>query len=118
MLNYINVTILSDDECKKIDKGYDPNQHICAVGKDGPHQSACVGDSGSVLVISHRKRKMAVGIVSYKLMHGGELCFNDIYPMMFTRIQSFIPWLTEVINGIVPEYPIETQLNYENRQQC
>lgn len=118
MLNYINVKILSDEECKQIDRGYDPDQHICVVGKGGSHQSACIGDSGSALVINHKNRKKAIGILSYKLMHGGDVCFNDIYPMMFTRIQSFISWLTEVIDRIVPENSSKRQLNYGFGQEC
>lgn len=42
-LNYINVNILQDHECKEQHYSYNKDLHICVMGREGSHQSACHG---------------------------------------------------------------------------
>lgn len=98
-LNYANVTILRDVECKLMHLEYDSTQHICVTGADGINQGVCFGDTGGALVIKYKDDMIAVGVASYLTDMNGK-CFTA-NPMIFTRIQSFIPWITEVIDRVI-----------------
>ncbi|XP_022088735.1 uncharacterized protein LOC110978224 [Acanthaster planci] len=69
------------------------NNIMCAEGQDG--QSPCRGDSGGALVCRNRHGIWhEVGIISI-----GFGCSSAIYPGFFTRISSYIDFISSTING-------------------
>merc|ERR1739838_657793 len=109
-----NVTIIDNEECKKImdynstdnkivRKKYDKAMplglsygQICAVGfqnEEGVFSGACKGDSGSPLFIDENGIK--------KLIVSGGIGCGKGYPGWFTRMSLYVPWLdcmTEAID--------------------
>ncbi|XP_045487398.1 chymotrypsin-2-like [Pieris rapae] len=88
VLQMINVTALSVDECQSLFSGINPvfDSQICSLTKAG--EGACHGDSGGPLVEDNR----VVGIVSW-----GMPCARG-YPDVYTRVFSFLEWIQANIN--------------------
>ncbi|KAJ3652966.1 hypothetical protein Zmor_018888 [Zophobas morio] len=83
-LRYVEMEVLSLDECKEIDPSVD-DREVCAEGVEG--KGACGGDSGGPLVCGGK----LVGVVSYGLAECGEGA--DVY----TRPSAYVDWIKEHI---------------------
>ncbi|GIX78749.1 transmembrane protease serine 11D [Caerostris darwini] len=67
---------------------------ICAGLKEGG-LDACQGDSGGPLVYEFSEKQWAlVGIVSF-----GFRCGEPDFPGVYTRVSSFLPWITQYIQN-------------------
>ncbi|CAK1552927.1 unnamed protein product [Leptosia nina] len=97
VLQMINVTALSVDDCQSKFNGINPvyDTQICSLTRAG--EGACHGDSGGPLVENNR----VVGIVSW-----GMPCAKG-YPDVYTRVYSFLDWIQEEMK----EKPEATERN-------
>lgn len=87
-LQYINLKIISLEECKEREKPYNIYEsEICTFTKIG--EGACFGDSGGPLVTNGK----VAGIVSW-----GRPCAVG-YPDVFTRVSYFIYWIDNIIEN-------------------
>ena len=73
---------------------------ICAGGEAG--KDSCVGDSGSGLMReivtggSPFYRSHLIGVVSF----GPRLCGTKGVPGVYTRVNSFLPWILDTVNNM------------------
>ncbi|XP_040926092.1 serine protease 57-like [Betta splendens] len=90
-LQEVNVTILSQQTCRSR-WGMVPitGSMVCGVGA-GVFQGFCSGDSGGPLVCDGA----TAGVVSFS----GRRCGDPRTPDVYTRISSFTPWITTVLNN-------------------
>lgn len=77
------MTILADKDCTAITEAYDKKIHICVSANSGESFNAY--DYGAPLVIDMNGVKTAIGIASFT--------FGIRYPMFFTRIEHYLPWI-------------------------
>jgi len=95
MLQYINVPIVSEIECARVNDNYRPvtQTNICTGSADGStFKSACQGDSGGPLAVkSCEGTWKLVGIVSW----GHPQCDALFTYNVFTRVSSYIDWINE-----------------------
>ena len=87
-LKAIMVTIQKngvDGQCKA------PNHMICGFG--GKDAGVCNGDSGGPMTVTENGKHVVVGVASTVI--GG--CGNGVYPDIFTRVTSNMPWIRETI---------------------
>lgn len=61
----------------------------------GIRASTCQGDSGQALVVFRKGKKRLVGIVS----NGYESCEATGEPEIFTRVDGFLDFIAQTING-------------------
>ncbi|XP_002017366.2 chymotrypsin-1 [Drosophila persimilis] len=88
-LQALHYSTISNEECNQ--KGFRVTRNeICALATHG--QGACVGDSGGPLILAG-SRPQLVGIVSY----GSSTCAQG-RPDVYTRVSSFLPYISKVIN--------------------
>ncbi|KAH8332386.1 hypothetical protein KR074_002550, partial [Drosophila pseudoananassae] len=88
-LQALNYRTISNEECNQ--KGFRVTRNeICALAVQG--QGACVGDSGGPLIKAGPQPHL-VGIVSY----GSSTCAQG-RPDVYTRVSSFLPYISQVIN--------------------
>ncbi|KAM6202538.1 granzyme B-like [Rhynchocyon petersi] len=86
-LHEVELAVQEDEECKSYyPKYYNSTSQLCA-GDPTKKMASFQGDSGGPLVCN----KVAHGIVSYGKKDGTP-------PRVFTKISSFLPWITETIN--------------------
>ncbi|XP_015220993.1 granzyme B-like [Lepisosteus oculatus] len=83
-LQEVNVTVLSDKQCRKRWGDQYDETKICG---GMPDHGVCKGDSGGPLVCEEK----AYGIVS----RGGELC--EEMPTIYTKISVYEPWINETL---------------------
>lgn len=62
---------------------------MCA-GDEAGGKDACQGDSGSPLVAEEDGNFVLTGIVS-----AGIGCGSKVYPGIYTRVSSYVPWILE-----------------------
>ena len=100
-LHWVNLDILSDEECtlayktlnkrsgnkNKEDSGIrlDPTIHLCAGGKVG--EDSCEGDSGGPLVVRDGGQSYLVGVVS-----GGPVCAQG-FAGYYAKVSSYLKWI-------------------------
>ncbi|XP_064092189.1 transmembrane protease serine 9-like [Macrobrachium nipponense] len=88
----VNLRVWSNDECRTKYGGAAPGgivqSYLCA-GQDG--KDSCQGDSGGPLVKQIGGVWTQVGIVSW-----GIGCGKGHYPGVYSRISSFLPWISRV----------------------
>ncbi|KAF2895591.1 hypothetical protein ILUMI_10586, partial [Ignelater luminosus] len=90
--------LVSNTECSSIFEKQTPikigNGQICAGGSEG--KDACRGDSGGPLMLIEREpmkeNYVAVGLVSF-----GFGCGIEGYPGVYTRVSSYVQWITDNI---------------------
>lgn len=68
------------------------NQIICG---RGIRASTCQGDSGQALVVYRKGKKKIIGIVS----KGYESCETMGEPEIFTRVDGYLDFIAQTING-------------------
>ncbi|WP_430516836.1 serine protease [Bradyrhizobium yuanmingense] len=94
-LQAVNVPIVDQQDCRT---AYQPNYdvqakaHICAGYMRGGKDS-CFGDSGGPLIVrAGPTGALLVGIVSF-----GEGCALPNQPGVYTRVSSYVDWITSTI---------------------
>merc|ERR1719300_1488431 len=100
----LGLPVLSSEQCKRKWKFFTPTEsQICAGGELG--KDSCKGDSGGPLFLSQVKNRnigeptldgtepwYLMGIVSF----GSRRCGSG-KPGVYTRVESFIPWIRKTI---------------------
>jgi secreted trypsin-like serine protease len=88
-LQYVDLPILPDDECKKIYnvhyRYFNPT-NVCVSGEKG---SSCNGDSGGGMHVMINGRMTLIALVSF----GFENCEGG-FPTGMTRITSYLDWIS------------------------
>merc|ERR1712027_242517 len=85
VLNEVDVTVQSNDQCKQAYGSGITNHMICAAdaGKD-----SCQGDSGGPLVTKENDRYTLIGVVSW-----GYGCADSRYPGVYARVTTRMDWI-------------------------
>ncbi|KAF7993880.1 hypothetical protein HCN44_011149 [Aphidius gifuensis] len=86
----LETKIISNSLCKKWLLREINDSQICTFISNG--QGACTGDSGGGLVDGNT----LVGVASW--IAGKKGCATG-YPDVFTRVYSFVPWITKILNN-------------------
>ncbi|KAF8791539.1 Proclotting enzyme like protein [Argiope bruennichi] len=94
VLRQVTVPVWDNDEC---DRTYRleriTNAFMCA-GSPENGEDACQGDSGGPLMtLSEEGRWEVIGIVSW-----GRRCGDPTFPGVYTRVSSYLNWITENAN--------------------
>ncbi|KAM7360217.1 chymotrypsin-2 [Cochliomyia hominivorax] len=92
-LQELEYQTISNEECARKGFKVTPNE-VCALSGRG--QGSCMGDSGGPLVTTQSPAQL-VGVVSY----GTSTCAQGI-PDVYSRVSSFLPYITKVINTEIP----------------
>lgn len=92
VLQEVQLRVQMDQMCANRFQFYNSQTQIC-VGNPRERKSAFRGDSGGPLVCSN----VAQGIVSYGSNNGNP-------PAVFTKIQSFMPWIKRTMRRFAPRY--------------
>ncbi|XP_057642177.1 cathepsin G-like [Chionomys nivalis] len=92
VLQEVQLRVQRDQKCSNRFNIYNSQTQIC-VGNPRERKSAFRGDSGGPLICNN----VAQGIVSY-----GDS--NGIPPAVFTKIQSFIPWIKRTMRRLAPRH--------------
>ncbi|CAL9682615.1 unnamed protein product [Knipowitschia caucasica] len=112
-LQEVNVTILPTDVCNKYYAGQILNTMFCA-GKEEGGADACQGDSGGPLSCFNGSRYELIGTVSW-----GVGCGRAKKPGVYTKLQDFVPWITDVTNGTPDKAPkTEDQCGKQKVKSC
>ncbi|XP_052590237.1 cathepsin G-like [Peromyscus californicus insignis] len=90
VLQEVQLRVQRDQKCSDRFNSYNSQTQIC-VGNPRERKSAFLGDSGGPLVCNN----VVQGIVSY-----GDR--NGIPPAVFTKIQSFLPWIKRTMRRLAP----------------
>ncbi|KAM8704629.1 hypothetical protein ACLKA7_009140 [Drosophila subpalustris] len=101
-LQVLHYQTISNEECAQKGFRVTPNE-ICALAAHG--QGACRGDSGGPLILSSGRQQLA-GIVSY----GSATCAQG-KPDVYTRVSSFLPYISQVLNQDLTRQPQQTAQN-------
>lgn len=100
VLQFLGVNVTDGQKCKEVYAkrgGVLTDSQICAGGEKG--KDSCVGDSGSGLMRSLHDpdrgvaRSDLIGVVSF----GPRLCGTEGVPGVYSRVESFIPWILDVV---------------------
>ncbi|RZC40182.1 Trypsin domain containing protein, partial [Asbolus verrucosus] len=90
-LYYVQVTTISNSECKKIYADFVKDTMICAKGTN--NEGICEGDSGGPLIqITNEGKSVLIGISSFYSASG---CETE-HPSGFTRTYDYIDWIKSV----------------------
>lgn len=104
------VPLVNHQVCEDLMTGQTQNRTLCAgdLERISAWKRGCQGDSGGPLVCDYRGAQTVVGITSwghycdlfpllkvYTLDSGGLGIL--VYPGVFTRVQSFLPWIDETM---------------------
>lgn len=92
VLQEVKLRVQTDQTCANRFQFYNSQTQIC-VGNPRERKSAFKGDSGGPLVCNN----VAQGIVSYGSSSGNP-------PAVFTRIQSFMPWIKRTMRRLSSRY--------------
>ncbi|XP_034480984.1 ovochymase-1-like [Drosophila innubila] len=99
-LQYYNVTVLSNEECRSIINKYDPGSFFPAswICLKPSESSPCNGDSGGPLVIRNEDgTRTLLGLTSFLL--DNECSLNR--PSVYTRVSSFLSWIEKYDKNII-----------------
>ena len=91
-LQKAKVRLLSSETCKKFsDESFSAKNHLCAANYN-EKRDACKGDSGGPLITwSSKGDAVLIGLVSY----GAENCTAFLSPGFYTRISSYLDWISK-----------------------
>ncbi|KAE8632126.1 hypothetical protein XENTR_v10001443 [Xenopus tropicalis] len=84
-----NADIISRQACNRSWGGAITNTMLCAATPGVLAKGFCSGDSGGPLVCRNRLE----GAVSFS----GRFCGNAMFPDVYTRVSSYLPWIETVI---------------------
>ena len=95
-LQAVRVPIKPQSECVAAYRSLTPlsTSQLCA-GTEGGGRDSCTGDSGGPMVLQYAGRFYLTAIVSF-----GRGCGRVQYPGVYTRLQSYIPWIMDTINSL------------------
>nr|QDC23055.1 venom serine protease 2 isoform S1 [Cupiennius salei]QDC23056.1 venom serine protease 2 isoform S2 [Cupiennius salei]QDC23057.1 venom serine protease 2 isoform S3 [Cupiennius salei] len=86
VLNSVDLPVVDSKQCQpKFVSRIEPAM-ICAGGQKG--KDACIGDSGSGLVVRLDNKFVLCGVVSF-----GRRCALPDVPGVYTRVSSFVDWI-------------------------
>ncbi|CAO1364158.1 unnamed protein product [Diamesa serratosioi] len=85
-LRFVQTTVISNAECRRIYMDYIKPTNMCVSGARG--RSSCNGDSGSGVTALINGRIVLLGIVSF----GVKNCEAG-FPPSFTRVTSYLSWI-------------------------
>lgn len=94
-LNQVSVPIVSTSSCNSAYEGTITNNMICAGVSQGGKDS-CQGDSGGPLYLDINGAPVQVGVVSF-----GEGCARAGFPGVYTKVASYLDWLSTNSNGAI-----------------
>ncbi|XP_049788663.1 hypodermin-B-like [Schistocerca nitens] len=93
-LRKVDIHIWQQWLCESVWQDINYNVHptqICAIRfKNNKHYDACTGDEGGPLLYEGK----VVGLVSW-----GHFCGEPPYPSVYTRVSSYLDWITEKTSG-------------------
>ncbi|MCB1473340.1 MAG: serine protease [Rhodobiaceae bacterium] len=98
-LREASIDLIDHEFCKKrygsLGEGWKiSNTEICA-GAPGTGKDSCYGDSGGPLVAQLPDGSFRqVGVVSW-----GYECGHPVFPGVYARVSSFVPWIKSVMQG-------------------
>lgn len=87
-LHAVDLPVVANEECKPKFHSEIESNMICAGGVEG--KDACIGDSGSGLVVQLDNDFVLCGVVSF-----GRRCALPDVPGVYTRVSSFLDWILE-----------------------
>lgn len=87
VLKSVNVNIIEDNHCKKL-QDHSPEHMICAGAKDTGGRDACQGDSGGPLLCEIDGMVVLAGITSW-----GIGCAQADHPGEWAKISNYIDWI-------------------------
>ncbi|XP_034232186.1 brachyurin-like [Thrips palmi] len=92
VLRWVNLNVITNAECAKTYGSVVKSTVLCTAGgtRVGPTGS-CNGDSGGPLTVSINGAAVEVGIVSFGSSRGCNLG----YPSAFTRVTSYLEWISD-----------------------
>lgn len=90
LLRFIETEIMSNSACGRYFFGSVKSTNICIRTKS-THKSTCNGDSGGPLVVLDGDKPVLVGATSFGSGVGCEAGF----PGVFTRVTSYLDWISE-----------------------
>jgi len=94
-----NVTVISDNECRRIYSGNNIHDSvICAKTTGSSPQGHCEGDSGGPLITRRQGQTSytLIGVASFAM---DALCMREDYPGGFAEITHFLAWIKDNIEG-------------------
>nr|AAU06478.1 late trypsin [Culicoides sonorensis] len=91
-LNFVDMRIISNGQCREIFGSVIRDSSLCAVGKNLSRQNVCQGDSGGPLVVKEGNSTVQVGVVSFVSAAG---CAAG-YPSGYARVSSFYEWIANM----------------------
>uniref|UniRef100_A0A8C6V7X5 trypsin n=1 Tax=Neogobius melanostomus TaxID=47308 RepID=A0A8C6V7X5_9GOBI len=93
VVSEVNVTIIPSEVCNTYYVGRIRDAMFCA-GKEQGGADACQGDSGGPLSCFNGSRYELAGLISW-----GVGCGRAKMPGVYTKTQSFVPWISDVITS-------------------
>ncbi|KAG8179986.1 hypothetical protein JTE90_007954 [Oedothorax gibbosus] len=86
VLQSLEMPVVENGECQKVFWTSIESNMLCAGGEKG--HDACVGDSGSGLVVRMENDYVLCGVVSF-----GRRCALKNIPGVYTRVSSYVDWI-------------------------
>nr|WBW70043.1 venom protein [Lampona murina] len=87
-LNAVELPVVTNEKCQpQFVSEIEPNM-LCAGGEEG--KDACIGDSGSGLVVRLDNQYVLSGVVSF-----GRNCALPGVPGVYTKVSSYVNWILE-----------------------
>merc|ERR1719430_1188926 len=94
-----NVTVISDNECRRIFSGNNIHDSvICAKTTGSSPQGHCEGDSGGPL-ISRRPGQTSYTLIGVASFAMDALCMREDYPGGYAEITHFLAWIKDHTEG-------------------
>jgi len=73
---------------------FDSRTAVCAGGSRLGGQDSCKGDSGGPLLVGRNNVNVIAGVISF-----GDGCARPGVPGVYTRVESFVDWITSITTG-------------------
>jgi secreted trypsin-like serine protease len=89
-LRYVDVTTLTNEECRIFYGNQITDKMVCASGNY--NEGTCIGDNGGPLVITNGKYFLLIGVSSFISANGCE----STDPSGFTRVRPYTEWINNI----------------------
>jgi secreted trypsin-like serine protease len=89
-LRYVDVTTLTNEECRIFYGNQITDNMVCASGNY--NEGTCIGDNGGPLVITNGKYCLLIGVSSFISANGCE----STDPSGFTRVRPYTEWINNI----------------------